>query len=187
MRKRLAVVALAVAAASCGDNVVGTRSGQLTESLTFTSKTDALVAGTYVRDGVTLKFSVDATTVALSDSSNNELVTFHRNPDGTQTMSLSGGAATVLAWTDADGDDQQSDTGDVDGVTNAVMARSEMQLAPWLSAALGIAGADGASLSVTLPLHTLAQRVSDATGIDPDELATAVAQPDVQRRRIRTR
>jgi hypothetical protein len=167
MRQGLAFVALAVAAAGCGDGGTGTRTAPLTESLTFTSKTDALVAGTYMRGGVTLGFSVDATTVALSDSSNHELVRFQHNADGSQTMSLSGGAATVLAWTDADGNDQETDTGDVDGETDAVMGRTETQLAPWLSAALSSAGADGASLAVTLPLHTLAQRVSAATGVDP--------------------
>src|SRR5256885_13763654 len=64
------------------------------------------VDGSYVRDGVTLRFAVDASHLRLADASDNALLEYIASPDGSTRMEILG-LASVVAWRDASDIDQE--------------------------------------------------------------------------------
>jgi hypothetical protein len=165
--RTLTMIMVAALCGACGSGR-GTGSGRQpdTGTLSFTSKTSALVAGVYTNGGSTLRFSISPSALSLADTSGMPLLSFQSSTSGSVTGIWLGGQATVNGWIDANDDDHETDQGDVDAATAALFARNDFLLLPSLSPALAAQGADASLLPVTMRLHSLASQGSLGAGID---------------------
>lgn len=144
------------------------------EGLTLSEATPEHVAGTFVRDGIVVRFDATKEATLLSDADGNALYRTGPLEDGYETELLAGKLTFVYssAFSAAmDSDDTELAESLVvtsgDGAALAELEASpEMKILPWLSKELGAADITGYGYPSSLQLHKLAQRMAQVNEID---------------------